>query len=88
MEKLCRNGPLAMKTAKEIAVRCVDLESGFVLEKVLGQRVLASERLAESDTSSLRIVASSGPWVGMVRDSGTVAEARSPRGCAPATGWR
>jgi len=41
-ERMCRNGPLAMKTAKEIAVRSLRLESGFVLEKALGQRVLTS----------------------------------------------
>ncbi len=46
-EKLCRNGPLAMKTAKEIAVRSLGLESGFVLEKALGQRVLASQDAKE-----------------------------------------
>jgi enoyl-CoA hydratase len=41
-EDLCKNGPLAMSTAKEIAVRGLELESGFVLEKALGARVLAS----------------------------------------------
>jgi enoyl-CoA hydratase len=41
-EKMCKNGPLAMKTAKEIAVRALELESGFVLEKALGQKVLSS----------------------------------------------
>jgi enoyl-CoA hydratase len=41
-EKMCKNGPLAMKTAKEIAVRALELESGFVLEKALGQKVLGS----------------------------------------------
>jgi enoyl-CoA hydratase len=41
-ERMCRNGPLAMRTAKEIAVRALDLEPGFVLEKSLGQRVLNS----------------------------------------------
>ncbi len=46
-EKLCRNGPLAMRTAKEIAVRSLELESGFVLEKALGQKVLASEDAKE-----------------------------------------
>jgi len=45
--KLCRNGPLAMQTAKEIAVRSLGLEQGFVLEKALGQRVLASEDARE-----------------------------------------
>jgi len=46
-EKMCRNGPLAMKMAKEIAVRALGLESGFVLEKALGQKVLASEDAKE-----------------------------------------
>ena len=46
-ERMCRNGPLAMNTAKEIAVRSLGLESGFVLEKSLGQRVLASEDAKE-----------------------------------------
>jgi enoyl-CoA hydratase len=46
-ERLCRNGPLAMNTAKEIAVRALELESGFVLEKALGARVLASEDAKE-----------------------------------------
>jgi enoyl-CoA hydratase len=46
-EKLCRNGPLAMRTAKEIAVRALGLEAGFVLEKALGARVLASEDAVE-----------------------------------------
>jgi enoyl-CoA hydratase len=46
-ERMCRNGPLAMKTAKEIVVRSMRLESGFVLEKALGQRVLTSEDAKE-----------------------------------------
>ena len=46
-EKMCRNGPLAMRTAKEIAVRALDLEPGFVLEKSLGQRVLNSQDAKE-----------------------------------------
>jgi len=46
-ERMCRNGPLAMKTAKEIAVRALALESGFVLEKALGLRVLNSEDAKE-----------------------------------------
>jgi enoyl-CoA hydratase len=41
-ERMCRNGPLAMQTAKEIAVRALGLESGFVLEKSLGLKVLNS----------------------------------------------
>lgn len=46
-EELCRNGPLAVRTAKEIAVRSLELESGFVLEKALGARVLASDDAKE-----------------------------------------
>jgi enoyl-CoA hydratase len=46
-QKMCQNGPLAMQTAKEIAVRALGLESGFVLEKALGARVLASEDAKE-----------------------------------------
>jgi enoyl-CoA hydratase len=46
-EKMCRNGPLAMQTAKEIAVRSLNLEGGFVLEKALGQKVLASDDAKE-----------------------------------------
>ena len=46
-ERLCRNGPLAMQTAKEIAVRSLELESGFVLEKALGQKVIDSEDAKE-----------------------------------------
>jgi enoyl-CoA hydratase len=45
-EVICRNGPLAVRTAKEIAVRALGLESGFVLEKALGARVFASEDAA------------------------------------------
>jgi len=46
-QKMCRNGPLAMQTAKEIAVRSLELESGFVMEKALGQKVLNSEDAKE-----------------------------------------
>jgi enoyl-CoA hydratase len=46
-KKMCRNGPLAMRTAKEIAVRALDLEPGFVLEKALGQKVLNSQDAKE-----------------------------------------
>ena len=42
-ETICRNGPLAVRTAKEIAVRALGLESGFVLENALGARVFGSE---------------------------------------------
>jgi enoyl-CoA hydratase/carnithine racemase len=44
---MCRNGPLAMKTAKEIAVRSLELETGFVMEKALGARVLRSDDAKE-----------------------------------------
>jgi enoyl-CoA hydratase len=46
-ERICKNGPLAVRTAKEIAVRALGLEPGFVLEKSLGARVLASEDAKE-----------------------------------------
>ena len=46
-EKICRNGPLAVRTAKEIAVRALGLEPGFVLEKALGTRVMESEDARE-----------------------------------------
>ncbi len=46
-EKICRNGPLAVRTAKEIAVRALNQSSAFVLEKALAARVLASEDAQE-----------------------------------------
>jgi enoyl-CoA hydratase len=46
-ETICKNGPFAVRTAKEIAVRALGLESGFVLEKALGARVMASEDAKE-----------------------------------------
>jgi enoyl-CoA hydratase len=46
-ETICKNGPLAVRTAKEIAVRALALESGFVLEKSMGARVMASEDAKE-----------------------------------------
>ena len=46
-EVVCRNGPLAVRTAKEIAVRSLALEGPFVLEKALGARVLDSEDAKE-----------------------------------------
>ncbi len=46
-EKICRNGPLAVRTAKEIAVRALGLERGFVLEKALAARVFVSEDAKE-----------------------------------------
>jgi len=46
-ERICRNGPLAVRTSKEIAVRALDLEPGFVLEKELAKKVFASEDAKE-----------------------------------------
>ena len=46
-EKICKNGPYAVRTAKEIVVRQADLESGFVLEKAIGRRVFNSEDAQE-----------------------------------------
>jgi enoyl-CoA hydratase len=46
-DMVCKNGPLAVRTAKEIAVRSLALEAGFVLEKALGARVFASEDAKE-----------------------------------------
>jgi enoyl-CoA hydratase len=46
-EKICRNGPLAVRTAKEIAVRQANLEPGFVLEKALGARIFGSHDAVE-----------------------------------------
>lgn len=46
-EKICRNGPLAVRTAKEIVVRGFALEPPFVLEKVIGERVFASQDAKE-----------------------------------------
>jgi enoyl-CoA hydratase/carnithine racemase len=46
-EVVCKNGPLAVRTAKEIAVRSLGLEQSFVLEKALGARVMNSEDAKE-----------------------------------------
>ena len=46
-EKICKNGPLAVRTAKEIAVRSLGLEAGFILEKSLAARVFESEDAKE-----------------------------------------
>ncbi len=46
-ETICKNGPLAVRTAKEIAVRSWGYEAGFVLEKALAARVFASEDAKE-----------------------------------------
>jgi enoyl-CoA hydratase len=41
-EKICKNGPLAMRKAKEIVVRQANLEPGFVLEKAIAAQVFGS----------------------------------------------
>jgi enoyl-CoA hydratase len=46
-EAICANGPLAVRTAKEIAVRSLNQEQGFVLERVLSRRVMESEDAQE-----------------------------------------
>jgi enoyl-CoA hydratase len=42
-QTICKNGPLAVQTAKEIAVRSLNLEQGFLLERSMGARVFASD---------------------------------------------
>jgi enoyl-CoA hydratase len=44
---LCENGPLAVRTAKEIAVRTWNHEPAFVLENLMFQRVRNSEDATE-----------------------------------------
>ena len=46
-EAICKNGPLAVKTTKEIVVRQAALESGFVLEKALAMKVFGSHDAEE-----------------------------------------
>ena len=46
-EQICQNGPLAVQTAKEIAVRAWEHENAFVLENALFQRVRNSEDAQE-----------------------------------------
>jgi enoyl-CoA hydratase len=46
-ERIARNGPLAVRTAKEIAVRALEHESRFALEWGLQERVLRSEDAKE-----------------------------------------
>ncbi len=45
--RICKNGPLAVRTSKQIAVRSLGLEAGFVLEKALAAKVFASEDAKE-----------------------------------------
>jgi enoyl-CoA hydratase len=44
---LCRNGPVAVRTAKEIAVRSLSLETPFALESYLSARVFATDDAKE-----------------------------------------
>ncbi len=46
-EQICQNGPLAVQTSKEIAVRAWEHERAFVLENALFQRVRNSEDARE-----------------------------------------
>ena len=45
--RICKNGPLAVRTSKQIAVRSLGLEAGFVLEKALAAKVFASDDAKE-----------------------------------------
>jgi enoyl-CoA hydratase len=44
---ICRNGPVAVRTAKEIAVRSLALDVPFALEYYLAERVFATEDAVE-----------------------------------------
>jgi enoyl-CoA hydratase len=46
-ESICKNGPLAVRKAKEISVRALRQEDGFVLEREIGLQVLASDDAKE-----------------------------------------
>jgi enoyl-CoA hydratase len=50
-ETICKNGPLAVRTAKEIAVRSWNHEPAYVLENLLFQRVKNSEDAQEGPRS-------------------------------------
>ena len=52
-EVICRNGPLAVRTAKEIAVRSMSLETPFLLESALCARVFSSEDAREGPRAFL-----------------------------------
>lgn len=45
--QIARNGPVAVQTAKEIAVRALALESAFALEYTLNERVLRTDDARE-----------------------------------------
>jgi enoyl-CoA hydratase len=46
-EQICQNAPLAVKTAKEIALRACNEEAGFVIENALFGQVRSSEDAQE-----------------------------------------
>ncbi len=50
-ELICENSPLAVKTAKEIAVRAWNHEPGYILENALFQKVRESEDAKEGPRS-------------------------------------
>ena len=52
-EKICQNGPYAVRTAKEIVVRQANLEPGFVLEKAIGMKVFKSHDAEEGPKAFL-----------------------------------
>ncbi|MCH7699363.1 MAG: enoyl-CoA hydratase/isomerase family protein [Chloroflexi bacterium] len=52
-KEICKNGPLAVRTAKEIAVRALGLEEGFALERKMGERVMQSEDAKEGPRAFL-----------------------------------
>jgi enoyl-CoA hydratase/carnithine racemase len=50
-DRIAANGPMAMRTAKEIAVRALNQANGFALEHALNTRVVTSNDAAEGVTS-------------------------------------
>ncbi len=52
-QEISRLGPLAVQTAKEIAVRSLDLERAFVVETLLAERVMRSEDAREGPRAFL-----------------------------------
>lgn len=46
-ERICQNGPLAVRTAKEIAVRALQQTTPFVMEKAIGARIFTSQDAKE-----------------------------------------
>ena len=46
-DAICKNGPLAVRTTKEIVIRQAALETGFVIEKALATKVFGSHDAEE-----------------------------------------